>query len=144
MPSLDKTLLAFAPLHFVLHSQFACCSSYLLTSCFCLSVPYDEKDINKQDGRLKGHVLIFSCVNSEVATSCFTTMDRMLDSTKKIKNKKKSQFQRQRRSPNKMVGGAKLFLESNLILTRDAWRTQTNSCAHQDPDVPQRLRETYL
>ena len=33
----------------------------------------------------KIHVLIFSCVNSKVATSCCTTMVRMLDSTKRKK-----------------------------------------------------------
>ena len=114
-------------------AKFVCYSRYLLTSCFCLPVPYDEKDINKQDRRVKGYVLIFSCVNSKFATSCWTTMDRrMLESTKK----KISQFQGQRRSPSKTVGGAKLHLESSPILTRDAWKTQAKSYAHQDPDVP--------
>ena len=43
--SLDKTLLAFALLHFVLQGQTCCYSRYLLTSYFCIPVPYDEKDI---------------------------------------------------------------------------------------------------
>ena len=45
--------------------------------------------------------------------------------------------QGQRKSPNKMVGGAKLHLESNPILTRDARKAQTKPCAHQDPGTPQ-------
>ena len=44
-----------------------------------------------------------------------------------------SDIQRQRRSPNKMVGGAKSHLESNLRPPRDAQRVQTKSCVHQDP-----------
>ena len=40
-----KTLLAFALLHFVLHSELACYLRYLLNSNFCIPVPYDEKDI---------------------------------------------------------------------------------------------------
>ena len=35
----------FALLHFVLKAKFACYSRYLLTSCFCIPVPYSEKDI---------------------------------------------------------------------------------------------------
>ena len=43
--SLGKTLLAFAC--FILYSKakFACYSRYFLTSCFCIPVPYNEKDI---------------------------------------------------------------------------------------------------
>ena len=36
--------------------------------------------------------------------------------------------QGQRRSPSKMVGGAKLHLESNSIPVRDAQRAQTTLC----------------
>ena len=43
-----------------------------------------------------------------------------------------------------MVGGVKLPLESNPIPTRDAWRAQTKPCAHQDPETPQSLSQTYL
>ena len=39
----------------------------------------------------------------------------------------------QRRNPNRMAGGAKLRLESNLIPTRVAQRVQTEPCLHQDP-----------
>ena len=45
MCSLDKILLAFARLHFVLQSQTWCYSRYLLTSYFCILIPYDEKDM---------------------------------------------------------------------------------------------------
>ena len=44
--SLDKTVLAFALLHFVLQGQkLAYYSRYCLTSYFCIAIPYDEKDI---------------------------------------------------------------------------------------------------
>ena len=45
MDSLSKTLLAFAL--FILYSKakLACYSRYLLTSYFCILVPYNEKDI---------------------------------------------------------------------------------------------------
>ena len=46
MCSLGKSLLAFALLHFVLHSQFVYYSRYLLTSYFSIPVPYNEKDIH--------------------------------------------------------------------------------------------------
>ena len=66
-----------------------------------------------------GHVLIFSWENSKIATRCWTTIDRaMLDPTKK----KISHVGGQRRSPNKMVGGAKLCLESNPIPTTEMVR----------------------
>ena len=42
---LDRILLAFALLHFVLKAKLACYSWYRLTSCFWIPVPYDEKDI---------------------------------------------------------------------------------------------------
>ena len=48
-----------------------------------------------------------------------------------------SHIQGKRRSPNKMVGGVKLTLESNPIPTRDAQRAQTKPCVHQDPGTPQ-------
>ena len=44
--------------------------------------------------------------------------------------KKMPHIQGQRRSPSKMVGGEKSCLESNPILSRDAWRAETKSCAH--------------
>ena len=45
--------------------------------------------------------------------------------------------QRQRRSPRKMVGGAKLHLETDLIPTREVQRTQTN-LLHTRIQGPQR------
>ena len=53
--------------------------------------------------------------------------------------KKIPHVQGQRRSPSKMVGGAKSHLESNSIPTRDAQRAQTKPCVHQDSKTP---RET--
>ena len=47
--------------------------------------------------------------------------------------------QGQTRSPNKMVGGEKLYLKSNPIPARDAQGAQTKTCAHQDSEAPQRL-----
>ena len=44
---------------------------------------------------------------------------------------------------SKMVGGTKSYLESNSITARDAWWAQTKpGPAHQDPETPQRLRQT--
>ena len=45
MHSLGKTLLAFALLHFYSKAKLGCYSRYLLSSYFCILVPYDEKDI---------------------------------------------------------------------------------------------------
>ena len=45
MFSWQKTLLAFALLHFVLQGQTSLYFRYLLTFSFCILVPYDEKDI---------------------------------------------------------------------------------------------------
>ena len=50
----------------------------------------------------------------------------------------------QRRSPNKKEGGAKSYLESNPITTRDAQRAQTKPCAHQDPKAQQGLSQICL
>ena len=64
----------------------------------------------------------------------------MFDPTKK----KIPHIQRQRRRPNKMVEGVKSCLESNPIPNREAWRAQTKPCAHQDPETPQKLSQTWL
>ena len=50
-----------------------------------------------------------------------------------IPPKKYAHGQRQRRSLSKMIGGAKLHLESNPIPTRDVWGDQTKPCASGDP-----------
>ena len=47
--------------------------------------------------------------------------------------KKTTHIQGQRRSPSKMVGGAKSCLESNPIPARDTLRAQMKPSAHQDP-----------
>ena len=41
---LDKSLLAFALLHFILKAKLGCYSGYHLTSYFCIPIPYDDKD----------------------------------------------------------------------------------------------------
>ena len=43
-------------------------------------------------------------------------------------------IQEQRRSPSKMVGGAKSCLESNPISTRDVQRAQTNLMCTRSKD----------
>ena len=48
----------------------------------------------------------------------------------------------QRRGPRNMVGGVKLSLESNTLLSRDAWRAQIKACVHQE--TSQRLSQTRL
>ena len=60
------------------------------------------------------------------------------------KKKRTPHVQGQQRSPSKMVGGAKLHLESNAIPTRDTWRAQTKPCAYQDSETPQRLTKTVF
>ena len=39
-----EKLLSFALLHFYSKAKFACYSRYLLTSYFCVPVPYNEKE----------------------------------------------------------------------------------------------------
>ena len=56
--------------------------------------------------------------------------------------KKIPYVQGQRRSPNKMVGGAKSCLETNHIPPTDAQGAQTKPCVHQE--TPQRLSQTCL
>ena len=51
-------------------------------------------------------------------------------------------IQGQRRSPSKMVGGAKSRLETNHIPATDAQRAQTKPCAHQK--TPQRPSQICL
>lgn len=55
----------------------------------------------RKGGRLERCVLIFSCENTKIKTSCWTINRRTLDPPKKI-----SQVQGQRRSYNETVGGA--------------------------------------
>ena len=59
------------------------------------------------------------------------------------------QVEVQRRSPSKMVGGAKSHLESNLIPVRDAQRVQTNPCGQPESrerssDLHKRLSQACL
>ena len=102
--SLGKTLLAFALFHLVLQGQ-----TFLL-----LQVFLDFLLLHPSPLWRKWHlimVLALEGVSSKTATRCWTTISRRrLDHTKK----KIPYIQRQRKSPNKMVGGAKSSLESNL------------------------------
>ena len=59
-----------------------------------------------------------------------------------IPPKKDTPIQRQRRSPQKMVGGAKSYLESNPMPARATWRVQTKTCVQQE--TPHRLSQTWL
>ena len=86
-----------------------------LTLGFCMifldSMITGQRDWFLKDGGVEGYVLIFC--------------DSSLLSNYHLENagshqKKVSHIQGQRRSPNKTVGGVKLSLESNPILTRDA------------------------
>ena len=61
---------------------------------------------------VEGHALIFSWESTEIKSSCWTTFDRkILEPTKK----KIPYIQIQRRSCNKMVGRAQLWIKSNPI-----------------------------
>ena len=80
-------------------------------------------------------MFIFSCENAKI-TSHYWTGECW------IPPKKIPHIQGQRRSPSKMVGEAKLHLESNPIPTRDVPRAQTKPCAHQG--TLQRLSQTRL
>ena len=94
-----------------------------------------------EDGGVEGHVLIFSCENSKIATDCWIAIDRkVLDPIKK----KIPQVQGQGRSPNKMVGGGILSLESNNIPTRDAQKAQTKPCVHSTQGPHKWLSQTYI
>ena len=64
-------------------------------------------------------------VSPEMAGRFFTTSTSWSTRDYWI-HKKIPHIQEQRRSPRKMVGGAKSHLESNSIPTRDAWRAQIN------------------
>ena len=78
-----------------------------------------------QDGRVEGHVLIFSCKNSKITILCWTTIDRrMVNPTKK----KDTPHPRERRSPSKMVGGVKSSLEWNPISGRTIWELTQTLC----------------
>jgi len=49
-----------------------------------------------------------------------------------IHQKRIPHIQGQRSSHNKTAGEVQSHLKSNLVPTRDAWRTQTKPCVHQD------------
>ena len=70
--------------------------------------------------RVEGHALIPFCKSTKITTSCWTTIDRRLENTKK---KKIPHVQRQRSSSSEMVGGAQSWY--NLI-PFPSWGRPTN------------------
>ena len=115
-----------------MHIYFSWCTQILrsLSIEFNLffSIPIHQCCI-PQDSGVEGRVLIFSWKTSKITTCCWTIIDRrMLEPTKK----RYPYVQGQRRSCNKMAGGAQSHLKSNLIPTREAWKAQTKPCVHRN------------
>ena len=83
-----------------------------------------------QDDRVKD-----VCSSSPVRTSKLQLTDEQPSTGECwISAQKKTPFiQRQRRSFNRTKGWVKMHLESNHIPTRDAQRTRTIPCTHQNP-----------
>ena len=63
---LAKLLLAFALLHFYSKAKLVCYSRYLLTSYFCIPVPYNEKDIFFWVLVLKGLVGLYRTIQLQL------------------------------------------------------------------------------
>ena len=61
-----------------------------------------------------------------------------------IPPKKIPHIQGQRRSPRKMVGGAKSCWDPNSIPAKDVWRAQTNLVHIRTQRPPQRLSQNYV
>ena len=140
--SVGKTLLAFALLHFVLQGQIFCLSRYLLTSYFCIPVPYNEKDISFVyqiswwSRRTCAQLLLWELQNYN------SLLNNHWQEDIGCHQKKIPHIWGQRTSPSKMIGETKSHLESNPIPTKGAWRAQTKPCAQQE--MPQRLSQTCL
>ena len=78
VPSLGKTLRAFALLHSVLRGQICLLLRYFLTPYFCIPVSYNAKDIFFGVLVLKVLVCLYVCVLCVlVAQSCLTFCDPM-------------------------------------------------------------------
>ena len=82
--------------------------------------------VSFRDGGGEGCVLIFFSKNMKIAANNHQ-QENVGSHPKEIPH-----IQGQRRSPNKMVGGAPSRLKSNLRPARDAWGAQTQPCVHQD------------
>ena len=88
--------------------------------------------------RMCAHLLLWECQNyNSLLNNCWQ---------KKVGScqKKMPHVQGQRRSPRNMVGGAKLYLESNTIPTRDPWRAQTNPVCTRTQRPPQGLSQNSV
>ena len=82
--------------------------------------------VSFRDGGVEGCALIFFSKNTKIATNDHQ-QENVGSHQKKIPH-----IQGERRTPNKMLGGAQSCLKSNLRPARDAWRAQTQPCMHQD------------
>ena len=92
--------------------------------------------------------LVYSFVPVEGYLHCFWVLVIINEAEQEnvgSHQKKIPHVQGQRRSPSKMVWGAKSRLESNPISTRGAQRAQRKACGHQEaptetePDLPLRV-----
>ena len=93
-----------------------------------------------QDGRVERRAFILSCENSKITTCCWKTIDkRMLEHTKKdtlcSRAKKKPQQDGRR--------GETAFRIKPHISHRYLVGSK-KPCAHQDPEIPQRLNENCI
>ena len=83
-----------------------------------------------QDSTVEGHVLIFSCKNIKIATSCWTTIDRRM----LVPTEKDTPHPRTKEKLRQDGRRGTIMLLSNPIPARDSWRAQTKPYVHQDPE----------
>ena len=108
------------------------------TACNLIALPTKVSGIRWWSRRTCSHLLLWELQNYNLLlNNC--RPENVGSHQKKIPH-----VQGQRRSPSKMVGGAKSHLESNSIPARDDQRAQTKPCVHQDPETPQRLSQTSV
>ena len=99
-PSSDKHS---ALLHFFFMGMVLLTTSCTVLWTFIHSSSGTLSDLILQDGGVEGCTLIFSCENTKITSSCWTTIDRrMLDN----RLQRVTYVQGQRISHNKIVGGA--------------------------------------
>ena len=89
---------------------------------------------DEEDGQLEGHVCIFSCENSKIATCCWTSIDRrMLDPTKIDTPRSRA-----KEKPQQDGRKDKITFRFKCLIC------QRHSCMHQNAETPQRLTQTCL
>ena len=82
-----------------------------------------------QDGRVKGHVLIFSCENTKLTTSCWTTINmKMLEPTKKD-----TPHPRTKEQPHQDGRRGPIVFKIKPHTRQRCCRAQTKACVLQDP-----------